>query len=117
MNFQLRALRKKAKMSQTELAEKIDVNLRTIGAWERGETIPNAEQIWNCSEALGTDPDTLLGWPESAPAYSDPRQAELNRCWESSTPQRQDALLMTARDFAASSREGAERDELREEAV
>lgn len=95
----------------------MDIDLKTIGNWERGKTVPNAEQVWNCSEALGTDPDTLLGWPESAPSFSDPRQAELNRCWESSTPQRQDALLMTARDFAASSREGTERDGLREEAV
>lgn len=117
MNLRIRELRNALGITQQELATRMDIDLKTIGNWERGKTVPNAEQVWNCSEALGTDPDTLLGWPESAPSFSDPRQAELNRCWESSTPQRQDALLMTARDFAASSREGAERDELREEAV
>lgn len=117
MNLRIREIRNALGITQQELATRMDIDLKTIGNWERGKTIPNAEQVWNCSEALGTDPDTLLGWPESTPSFSDPRQAELNRCWESSTPQRQDALLMTARDFAASSREGAERDELREEAV
>lgn len=117
MNLRIREIRNALGITQQELATRMDIDLKTIGNWERGKTIPNAEQVWNCSEALGTDPDTLLGWPETVSSYSDPRQAELNRCWESSTPQRQDALLMTARDFAASSREGTERDVLREEAV
>ena len=68
MKLKLRELRKTNHMSQTELANRLEVNLRTVGSWERGETIMSAEQVWNCCEALGTDPNTLLGWYEDHPS-------------------------------------------------
>lgn len=67
MKLKLRELRKMKHMSQTELAKKLEVNLRTVGAWERGETIMSAEQVWNCAEVLGTDPNELLGWYDEHP--------------------------------------------------
>lgn len=98
------------------MADKVGVKKRTYGSWERGEANMSLAQAYDCAVALDCSIDEIAGH-DLPQVYSDPRQAELNRCWESSTPQRQDALLMTARDFAASSREGTERDELREEAV
>lgn len=107
MNLQLKAMRKKRKLSQTDLAEKINVNLRTIGAWERGETMMSAEQVWNCAVALDTDPNTLLGWDEgfAAAAPANPEEAELVGAFRSCTDERRGRLLDTARDFAGMSRD------------
>lgn len=67
MILKIKELRKQSHMSQTELAEAIGSSLRTVGAWERGENVPNAEQVWACAVALGTDPNTVLGWYEEHP--------------------------------------------------
>lgn len=67
MEIAIKKLRKQKRMSQTDLAESVGVNLRTVGAWERGETIPNALQVWACAVALGTDPNSVLGWYEEHP--------------------------------------------------
>ena len=72
MEIAIKRLRKAKRMSQTDLAEQVGVNLRTVGAWERGETIPNAVQVWACAVALGTDPNEVLGWYEEHPRQSAP---------------------------------------------
>lgn len=94
MKLQLRDIRKKSRVSQEELAKKVGVSSRAVGAWERGENYPSAEQIWNCAVALGSTPNDLMGW------YIDhPR--------EESTPAPQGgSRLMSA--YAALSEEGRE---------
>lgn len=37
---EIRAARERAGLSQQELAKRLDVSLRTVGNWERGETVP-----------------------------------------------------------------------------
>ena len=60
------------------------------------------EQACNCAVALD--------WPLRSPSeFSDPREAELHRCYRSCDRDRQDRLLDTARDFAGMSRDVAER--------
>jgi transcriptional regulator with XRE-family HTH domain len=63
----IKALRKKLHISQTEFANAVGVSLRTVGSWERGESVPNAEQVWNCAVALGCTPNDILGWYEDHP--------------------------------------------------
>ena len=114
MELQIKQLRKKSHISQTELANSIGVSLRTVGSWERGESLPNAEQVWNCAVALGCSPTDICGWyidhPEDRPAPpGDPGAAELLGCYRSCTPERQDALLNLARDSALLSGGAAER--------
>ncbi len=116
MEIHLKELRKRRGLSQDDMAERLGIKKSRYGTWERGERMPSLAQAYDCAVALDCSIDEIAGH-DLPQTYSDPRQAELNRCWESSTLQWQDVLLMTARDFAASSREGAERDELREEAV
>lgn len=62
MELNIRAMRKRAGMTQADLAAAMGVNLSTIGNWEREITIPDVEQIWNCAVALGCTPNDLLGW-------------------------------------------------------
>ena len=53
-------LRKESKLSQEQLAEKINVTRQTISNWELGETSPNPEQLKLLSKALNVSIDELL---------------------------------------------------------
>ncbi len=53
-------LRKDCKLSQEQLAEKVDVTRQTISNWELGETSPNPEQLRLLSKALNVSIDELL---------------------------------------------------------
>ena len=53
-------LRKDCKLSQEQLAEKVDVTRQTISNWELGETSPNPEQLKLLSKALNVSIDELL---------------------------------------------------------
>lgn len=71
MKVRLMELRKAAGYrNRDEFAAKIGVNKYTYRSWESGAAMMNAEQVWNCCEALGTDPNTLLGWYEDHPSVS-----------------------------------------------
>lgn len=47
----------KAGLSHAELAERSDISVRTIWAWEVGRRIPLADALSKLAEALGTDCD------------------------------------------------------------
>ena len=53
-------LRKDCKLSQEQLAEKVDVTRQTISNWELGETSPNPDQLKLLSKALNVSIDELL---------------------------------------------------------
>lgn len=53
-------LRKDCKLSQEQLAEKINVTRQTISNWELGETAPNPTQLKLLSKALNVSIDELL---------------------------------------------------------
>ena len=85
MKLKLKEIRRKSHVSQEELAKRIGVSSRAIGAWERSENAPNAEQVWNCAVALGSTPNDVMGWydehPEDRPASppADPMASDLVR--------------------------------------
>ena len=115
MILQLRPIRKGKKLSQAELADKIGANIRTIGAWERGETMMSIEQLCNCCEALGCTPNDMTGWylehpaPGVAATSADPMREELVRCYDASTAENRHSLVVAARNAALASGEAAER--------
>lgn len=53
-------LRKNCKLSQEQLAEKVNVTRQTISNWELGETSPNPEQLKLLSKELNVSIDELL---------------------------------------------------------
>ena len=113
MNLKIKELRKKLHISQSEFAEKVGASLRTVSSWERGETIPDAEKVWNCAVALGCTPNDILGWYETHPreeSFSDTYEQELMNCYRTSTKDRKERTLDTARDAAAMSKDAAKRD-------
>ena len=96
MNLYIREMRKKANKTQRDLANEIDVNLSTVGNWERNITVPDAEQIWNCAIALGCSPNDLLGWDAETLTFRDPNQQRLNDCFENMNEKGQATLLSVA---------------------
>ena len=54
------SLRKKAGMSQEELAERIDVSRQAVSRWELGSTLPDAPNLLKLSDLFGVSIDYLL---------------------------------------------------------
>ncbi|MBR0186508.1 MAG: helix-turn-helix transcriptional regulator [Synergistaceae bacterium] len=61
----LRELRKKAGLTQEELAEYVDVHLNTISRWENGIDTPKTFKIKRLAEALHVSETELLNGPNS----------------------------------------------------
>lgn len=125
MNLKLKQARKENGYSQADLADALNVDIKTVGNWERGKTLPDIEQLWKCAKALNTDPNDLLGWyeehPEDKPTAPAGAEGELIACYRQSTEKRRSKILETARDQAELSQnqaaapeiEGLEADQVR----
>ena len=57
----LKELRKKNRLTQQELADKVGTNRVNITKWETGRTEPTLENIVKLSKILDTTTDELLG--------------------------------------------------------
>ncbi|MDY4648743.1 MAG: helix-turn-helix transcriptional regulator [Collinsella sp.] len=125
MNLKLKQARKENGYSQADLADALNVDIKTVGNWERGKTLPDIEQLWKCAKILHTDPNDLLGWyeehPEDKPTAPAGAEGELLYCYRQSTEKRRSKILETARDQAELSQaqaaeaeiEGLEEDQVR----
>lgn len=107
MQFQLKEIRKKSHVSQVELADMIGVSTRTIGAWERGENLPDIEQVWNCAEALGSTPNDICGWylehpSDRAPVgeAADPLKRQVVDAYDAMNANGRSTLASVARSLA-----------------
>ena len=56
----IRLIRQQRKLSQTELAEKSGVNLKSLSRYELGSSVPPADLLKQISDALGVSADALL---------------------------------------------------------
>lgn len=61
----IRMLRKKAGLTQIELAEKLGVSIATLRRWEAGETAPNGTRIIELSTLLNISPDEIVSENEN----------------------------------------------------
>lgn len=57
----IKQARREAKLSQTELAQKIGVTHASISYWENGINIPNVKDCWLIANVLGISIDELVG--------------------------------------------------------
>src|SRR5574344_1560092 len=53
-------LRKKAKMTQQDLAEKLYYSDKAVSKWERGESLPDAEMLANIAKLFNVDVNYLF---------------------------------------------------------
>ena len=58
-------LRKKAGLSQNEVADRLFVTRQAVSRWERGETTPEPETLLALSKLFGVSINTLLGSPRT----------------------------------------------------
>lgn len=112
MDLKIKSYRERGGMTQQELAKKIGKSFRTVQAWEREESYPNAEMVWKLCEVFGTDPNTFLGWYDEHPREEAPgltsEEDEIVGCYRSATPQWRTNIAMTARAAAGESKKAAE---------
>ena len=53
-------MRKKAGLTQSELAEKLGISFQAVSKWENGDTLPDTGLLLPLSDILGVTVDTLL---------------------------------------------------------
>lgn len=58
-------LRKINRMSQEELAEKVNVSRQTLSKWETGESLPDIEKCRILAEVFGVTMDDLVNYEKS----------------------------------------------------
>ncbi len=54
-------LRKKSKLTQAELAEKLNYSDKAISKWEKGESLPSVEVFYKISKLYGVSLDYIIG--------------------------------------------------------
>lgn len=63
-------IRKERHLTQSEVAEKLNVSFQAVSLWERGEAVPDTEKIVELAELYGVSCDYLLrGDRESSPIH------------------------------------------------
>ena len=74
-------LRKQNKLTQVELAERLNYSDKAISKWERGESIPDVEILKKVAEMFGVTVDYLLteNASDSIQKFQIPKQANSNR--------------------------------------
>lgn len=95
----LKTLRRKAGLSQEELAARMNVVRQTISKWENNLSMPDVDQLVALSGILGVPVGTLTGAPTPEPDRADvERQLELMRLLSAQLGRRPRALnaLMAA---------------------
>ena len=60
----IRTLRRKADLTQEELAAQIGVSCQSVSRWEQGTTYPDMELLPVLAGLFGVTVDTLLGMPD-----------------------------------------------------
>lgn len=66
----LRGLRKAANVTQSELAERLNVHLQTVSKWERNLSEPDISQLGQLAEALHVSLEKLCGQLEGEETFS-----------------------------------------------
>ena len=67
----LAMIRKENKMTQSEVAERLNVSFQAVSLWERGETTPELEKISELAELYGVSTDWLLMGKQELPIVID----------------------------------------------
>lgn len=63
IGINIKTLRQQMGLSQSELAENINVKRTTVGSWERGRTEPSLKDIKSLCDFFDVDISILTGIP------------------------------------------------------
>lgn len=120
MNLMLKRMRELKGLTQQEAADALGVKVATYRTWEQASVKITLENTCRCAALLDCSPNDICGWydehPEDRPASppADPAAAELVDAYGRCTPERQGALLQSARDAALASGEAPQRGGIRD---
>ena len=104
MDIRLRERREQLGLTQLGLAKLVGKSFRTIQAWERGESFPNAKYVSVLCNIFNIDANELLGWSEAhKDDLDDPEATELLRLFRTCTEEWKRYVLKCARLAAAQS--------------
>ncbi|MBQ9460908.1 MAG: helix-turn-helix transcriptional regulator [Clostridia bacterium] len=75
MNDELRNARMRMKMTQEELAEKLDVSRQTVAKWENGESVPDIMRCTQLAEVFEVEIDDIASMfiPQKTKGYPGPK--------------------------------------------
>ena len=62
----IRFYRKRAGLTQIEMAERMGISIATLRRWEAGETSPNGTKISEIAEFLGITPEDIVSREDNA---------------------------------------------------
>lgn len=65
----LKELRKAANITQTQLADKLNLHPQTVSKWERGLSEPDISQLGEIAAALGITMEKLCGQAEAEQTF------------------------------------------------
>lgn len=69
MDTQMKAIRVMRGYSQKEVADMLDVKVRTYGSWERGECVPGLDTAVAIADVLDCSLDDLAGRSDIAKRF------------------------------------------------
>lgn len=72
----IKFLRKRAGLSQEELAEKIDVSRQSVAKWENGESLPDIVKCRDLAMLFGTTIDNLINYSFEDDEMTDNKTSE-----------------------------------------
>ena len=64
----LSELRRKNKLTQLEVAEKLNYSDKAVSKWEQGESLPGIEVLYKLAKLYGVSMDYIVGEKEVKPA-------------------------------------------------
>ena len=59
--MRFKVLRKKANLTQAQIAEALNIGQSTVSMWESGENLPRADKLPHLARLLNCTVDELLG--------------------------------------------------------
>jgi transcriptional regulator with XRE-family HTH domain len=91
----LRQAREARQMTQTRLAELLEVDRRVYNRWERGASLPQLDAVVRIAQVLQSSVDALVGLePLTAPRIHNPRLHALYEQMDSLSDEDQQALIV-----------------------
>lgn len=93
----LRFLRKREKLTQQEMADKLGVSRSTIAMYENGSREPDFETLEAIADLFNVNMSTLLGESEKAPIVSD--ESEVSAIFNQLTDANKSAAIAVLKAF------------------
>jgi transcriptional regulator with XRE-family HTH domain len=92
LNEKIRRARKESKLTQTEVAEMLKINIKRYAAWEEGRCNPPPQHLYKLSMLLKTTTDSLLSPKETI--HQSEQSSALQLLYHQATPQVQKIVML-----------------------